>query len=159
LLSSNTSSTRPYNVANFGLLAAEIVSLVWGTAANFNEFRVLAAFLRGTLDRHQNLIICLLAHCQRSLKMSCKFVANRQTNRQTRSTGTVHTSAKARLTSVAIRIQIRIRIRITVPPECNHLFTGPLPTCPENCSCKSVRQFLRKVANRQTDRQTNKRRR
>ena len=36
-------------MVNFGLLAAEIVSLVWGTALNFNEFRVLAALLHGTL--------------------------------------------------------------------------------------------------------------
>jgi len=34
---------------NFGLLAAEIVSLVWGTPANFNGFRVLAALLHGNL--------------------------------------------------------------------------------------------------------------
>jgi len=34
---------------NFGPLAAEIVSLVWGTPANFNGFRVLAALLHGTL--------------------------------------------------------------------------------------------------------------
>jgi len=33
---------------NFGLLSAEIVSLVWGTPANFNRFRVLAALLHGT---------------------------------------------------------------------------------------------------------------
>jgi len=33
----------------FGLLAAEIVSLVWGTPVNFNGFRVLAALLHGTL--------------------------------------------------------------------------------------------------------------
>jgi len=32
-------------MANFGPLAAEIVSLVWGTQANFNGFRVLAALL------------------------------------------------------------------------------------------------------------------
>ena len=32
-----------------GLLAAEIVSLVWGTPANFNGFRVLVALLYGTL--------------------------------------------------------------------------------------------------------------
>ena len=32
-----------------GPLAAEIVSLVWGTPANFNGFRVLAALLHGTL--------------------------------------------------------------------------------------------------------------
>jgi len=39
----------PHNMVNFGLLSAEIVSLVWGTPANFNGFRVLAALLRGTL--------------------------------------------------------------------------------------------------------------
>ena len=32
-------------MANFGLLAAEIVSLVWGTPANLNGFRVLASLL------------------------------------------------------------------------------------------------------------------
>jgi len=35
-------------MVNFGLLAAEIDSLVWGTPTNFNWFRVLAA-LDGTL--------------------------------------------------------------------------------------------------------------
>ena len=35
----------PYNMVNFGPLAAEIVSLVWSTPANFNGFRVLAALL------------------------------------------------------------------------------------------------------------------
>ena len=49
LLSSNISSTCPHNMANFGPLAAEIISLVWGTPANFNWFRVLAALLHGTL--------------------------------------------------------------------------------------------------------------
>ena len=41
-------------------------------------------------DRHQNLIICSLTHCQPSLKISCKSVqkflrkvANRQGDRQT----------------------------------------------------------------------------
>ena len=34
---------------NFGPLAAEIVSLIWGTPANFNGFGVLAALLHGTL--------------------------------------------------------------------------------------------------------------
>jgi len=41
--------TCPYNMGNFGLLAAEIVSLVWGTPANFNGFHVLAALLHETL--------------------------------------------------------------------------------------------------------------
>jgi len=33
---------------NFGLLAAEIDPVVWGTPANFNGFRVLAALLHGS---------------------------------------------------------------------------------------------------------------
>jgi len=36
-------------MVNFGPLAAEIVSSVCGTPANFNGFRVLAALLHGTL--------------------------------------------------------------------------------------------------------------
>jgi len=48
LLSSNISSTRPHNMVNFGQLAAEIDPVVWGTPANFNRFRVLAALLHGT---------------------------------------------------------------------------------------------------------------
>jgi len=35
-------------MVNFGPLAAEIISLVWGTPANFYGFRVLAALLHGT---------------------------------------------------------------------------------------------------------------
>jgi len=38
----------PHNIVNFGPLAAENVSLVWGTPAYFNRFRVLAALLHGT---------------------------------------------------------------------------------------------------------------
>ena len=34
-------------MVNFGLLAAEIVSGVWGTPATFKGFRVLAALLHG----------------------------------------------------------------------------------------------------------------
>jgi len=48
-LSSNISSTCPHNMVNFGPLAAEIVSLVWGTPGNFNGFRILAVLLHGTL--------------------------------------------------------------------------------------------------------------
>ena len=36
-------------MVNFVPLAAEIISLVWGTPGNFNGFRVLAALLHGTL--------------------------------------------------------------------------------------------------------------
>jgi len=49
LLSSNISSTCLYNMVNFSPLATEIVSLVWGTPANFNGFCILAALLHGTL--------------------------------------------------------------------------------------------------------------
>ena len=51
LLNSNISSRCLYNMANFGLLTAEIGLPVWGTPANFNGFRVLAALslLHGTL--------------------------------------------------------------------------------------------------------------
>ena len=49
LLSSNISSTCFLNMVNFGPLAAEIVSLVWGIPANFNGFGVLAALLHGIL--------------------------------------------------------------------------------------------------------------
>jgi len=48
LLNSNTSSTCPRNMVNFGL-AAEICWRVWGTRANLNGFRVLAALLHGIL--------------------------------------------------------------------------------------------------------------
>jgi len=48
LLNSDASSTCPDNMVNFGLLTAEIRWRVWGTPANFNRFRVLAALLHGT---------------------------------------------------------------------------------------------------------------
>jgi len=47
LLSSNMSSTCPHNMVKFGPLTAKIGSGVWGTPANFNWFRVLAALLHG----------------------------------------------------------------------------------------------------------------
>jgi len=46
LLNSNISYRRPHNMANFGLLTAEIDLRVWGTQANFNGFRVLASLLQ-----------------------------------------------------------------------------------------------------------------
>jgi len=48
-LRSNISLTCPHNMVNFSPLTAEIGSLVWGTQANFNGLRVLAALLHGTL--------------------------------------------------------------------------------------------------------------
>jgi len=49
LLNNDTSSTCLHNMVNFGLRTAEICWRVWGTPANFNGFRVLAALLYGTL--------------------------------------------------------------------------------------------------------------
>ena len=37
------------NMVHFGLLAAEIGAVVWGTPANFNGFDVFTALLHGTL--------------------------------------------------------------------------------------------------------------
>jgi len=49
LLNSNIFSRCPHNIVNFGSLTAEIWWRVWGTPANFNGFRVLAALRHGTL--------------------------------------------------------------------------------------------------------------
>jgi len=43
IVKQHMSSTCPHNVVNFDPLAAEIDPVVWGTPANFNGFRVLAA--------------------------------------------------------------------------------------------------------------------
>jgi len=48
LLSSSISSRCPHNMVNFGLRAAEIDPVVWGTPANFNGFRILAVLLHGS---------------------------------------------------------------------------------------------------------------
>jgi len=48
LLSRNISFRCPHNMVNFCPLAAEIGPVVWGTPANFNGFRILAALLHGT---------------------------------------------------------------------------------------------------------------
>jgi len=53
LLNSNTSSTCPDNMVNFGPLTAEIRWRVLGTRANFNGFRVLAALLHGRSSGRQ----------------------------------------------------------------------------------------------------------
>jgi len=55
LLSSNMSSRCPHNMAYFGPLAAEMGLPVWGTPANFNGFRVLAAL--GLLHGSQVVIV------------------------------------------------------------------------------------------------------
>ena len=79
-------------MVNFGPLASEIVSLVWGTPGNFNEFRVLAALLHGTLvvgvsqtaalNRGRHLYSAgrpsrwALAHISSLAMFSCLFLKN-----------------------------------------------------------------------------------
>ena len=101
-------------------------------------------------------------------------ICQRKTSALLHNSGTVHTSTKARLTSAAIgQISMNswfkpvnhfpylpivtnpennrcIQMWTRLPPKFNHLFIGPLLT-PLKISCKSVRKFLRKVANRQTN--------
>jgi len=48
MLNTNTSSTCPDNMVNFGPITAENCWRVWGTPANFNDFRVFAPLLHGT---------------------------------------------------------------------------------------------------------------
>jgi len=49
LLNINIFPTRPYNMVKSGPLTVEIRWRVWGTPANFNGFRILAALLHDTL--------------------------------------------------------------------------------------------------------------
>ena len=51
------SSTCPHNMVNVGPLMAEISSGVWGTPANFNQFRILTSLLhrRHSTEVNQNL--------------------------------------------------------------------------------------------------------
>jgi len=42
------SSRRPHNMVNIGPLTAKIGPVVWGTPANFNGFRILAALLHAS---------------------------------------------------------------------------------------------------------------
>ena len=58
LLSSNISSTYSHNMVNFGPLAAEIDPVVWGTSANFNRFRILAALYCTALQYWASAKLC-----------------------------------------------------------------------------------------------------
>ena len=61
LLNSNIFPTRPYNMVNFGLLAAEIFSLVWGTPANVNTQQ--ASRLGSVTARH-----CIVVSVSKTLR-------------------------------------------------------------------------------------------
>ena len=58
-LSSNISSTCLHNMVNFGLLAAEIGSLVWGTPANFNGFVSWQRYCTAKLRRWTEGATCI----------------------------------------------------------------------------------------------------
>ena len=49
VLNTNTSSTCPGNMVNFGLLTAEICWRVWGTPAHYKGFHLLPALRHGTV--------------------------------------------------------------------------------------------------------------
>ena len=52
-------------MVNFGLLASEIVSLVWGTPGNFNGFRVLSTLLQRRRSTEVNQTCMCVAYVSR----------------------------------------------------------------------------------------------
>jgi len=104
-----------------GCLALKGLHTGWlGAVTGIRSVHIIAA---ATAERHRGFLVIII----------------------TRSTVTVHTSAKVRLTSVAIRIRIRIATIICSLAHCQRSL---------KISCKSVWKFLCRVANKQTDRQT-----
>jgi len=89
-------------------------------------------------------------HVQRYVEPCCTWW-----HIKTRSAGTVHTSAKAHVTSVAIWIWICIQTRD--PDRHQNVTISLLVHCQPSLkiSCISVPKFSRKVANRQTDNDEN----
>jgi len=74
-LNNNISLTCPFNMVNFGPLAAEIGSLVWGrpTPPNFDGFRVLSSSLQSAATSltggQPNFARCLAVSCAATLYM------------------------------------------------------------------------------------------
>jgi len=58
LLNSNTCSTCPHNIANFGPLTVEIGSGVWGTVATFSRFCILPSLLQQRRSLEANQTLC-----------------------------------------------------------------------------------------------------
>ena len=60
LLNRNVSPTRPHDMVNFGLLTAEIISLVWETPANFDRVSLLGSITeRHCSSGHQPNFVAL----------------------------------------------------------------------------------------------------
>jgi len=81
---------------------ARVTSVAISVSPNSDESGKQSLYPDGDPDRHQNLTICLLAHCQPSLKISCKSVrkflrevAKRQTDRQTNNKENITSLAEA----------------------------------------------------------------
>jgi len=82
-----------------------------------------------------------------AVKVTCRNLVLMRITTDTRSTGTLHTSAKARLNSVEIRIR-----ESGSPPKFSHSFTDPLPTFTEHFI--QIRSEVFTQSCQQTDRQT-----
>jgi len=63
VINSNMSSTCPHNMANFGPLTAEKCWRVWGTAANFNGFRVLPSLYWSDVAHRRPTKLCTMFGC------------------------------------------------------------------------------------------------
>jgi len=76
-------------------------------------------------------------------------------NQRTRSTGIVHTSAKARLTCVAIRIRIRIRICDPIATKIQSFVQWPIANLSWKFHANPFGRFCAKLlTDRRTDKQT-----
>jgi len=126
------------------LSAASVVSRSTGTVHTSAKARFATVAIRiririrmyPWLDRHQNLIICLLSYCQSFLKISCKSVRNffcanlrtdRQTNRQT-TTKTSPTWRRQIFTKVIIRVLL------------HSLYLVKKYLCPKNCRVQELNE-------------------
>jgi len=129
---------------------------VASSVANNVIMRTEAASAVGARRRNDNDVIMIIAGVWRYgdmwprvatlyLNIHVFWLTHWNKTLWTRSTGTVHTSAKARLTHIHDRERHQ------------NLTIRSLAHCQPSLkiSCKSLRKFLRKVANRQTHRQTN----
>ena len=79
------------------------MSVILSVSPNSDETYKQSPYPDGDPDRHQNLIICSLAHCEPSLKISCKsvwkFCANLLTDKQTNNDDDI--SSLADITKIA----------------------------------------------------------
>jgi len=102
--------------------------------------------MRSTLCHALVVVACTLAVPRQILAGQQAMLLNLAI---VRSNGTMHTSAKARLTSVRIRIRIRIHIRSGSPTKFRRLFIDPLSTFRENFVQIRSEVFVQSCSGRQ----------